>query len=159
MTLQDDLSRSRNAEERQETETFELKKKSPGYYLYILQRENALAGVYGLARCHPSCAWSVRTSPILYNRASDILILHTYLDGSCPFTYLGASAVGLFHCTATLSPEEPGRLYGPMGRAPSKYFPVPLRPSGWVGHLFCRFSALTLTLFTYIWQFTSWFTS
>lgn len=35
MTLQDDLSRSRNAEERQETETFELKKKSPGYYWYI----------------------------------------------------------------------------------------------------------------------------
>ena len=30
--------------------------------------------------------------------------------------------------------------------APSQYFPVPLRPSGWAGPNFCRFAVLTLTL-------------
>ncbi|KAI0041312.1 hypothetical protein FA95DRAFT_1449826, partial [Auriscalpium vulgare] len=37
---------------------------------------------------------------------------HTYLDGTSPFTDLGLWAVGILHCTATLSPEGVCGLYG-----------------------------------------------
>ena len=38
------------------------------------------------------------------------------------------------------------RFVWASAHAPSQYFPVPLRPSGWAGPLFCWFNVLTLTL-------------
>ncbi|KAL1731034.1 hypothetical protein EV714DRAFT_166893, partial [Schizophyllum commune] len=37
---------------------------------------------------------------------------HTYLDGICPFMYLGRWCVGVLHSTATLSSGKTRALYG-----------------------------------------------
>ncbi|KAH9994069.1 hypothetical protein BJV74DRAFT_770613, partial [Russula compacta] len=61
---------------------------------------------------------------------------HTYLDGIGPFIYLGLWAMRASHSTATLSPGGTRGLYGLLVHAPSQYFPVPHRPSGWAGLIF-----------------------
>ena len=41
-----------------------------------------------------------------------MVIPHTYLDGTSPFSYMGLWAVGASHSTATLSPGGSCGLYG-----------------------------------------------
>src|ERR1700761_3321094 len=42
-------------------------------------------------------------------------------------------------------------MYGVMPHAPSKYFPVPIRPSGWRGHFFWSGFSPNLNLNSYLW--------
>ena len=56
--------------------------------------------------------WSVRARQRYIRSGSPIRTPHTYLDGTCLFTYLGVWAVGAIHSTATLSSEGTCGLYG-----------------------------------------------
>ena len=69
-----------------------------------------LCPLRSLTSLHPR--WSVRARERYIRSGSPIRTPHTYLDGTCLFTYLGVWAVGAIHSTATLSSEGTCGLYG-----------------------------------------------
>ncbi|KAL1681178.1 hypothetical protein EV122DRAFT_206245, partial [Schizophyllum commune] len=58
---------------------------------------------------------------------------HTYLDGICPFMYLGRWCVGALHSTATLSSGRTCALYGLRLMHRPNIFPSRSGHSGWAG--------------------------
>ena len=71
---------------------------------------------------------------------------HTYLDGVFPFKCWECGPWGPLIARRPCPQGESVVCMGVIPHALSKYFPVPLRPSGWVGSYFCQCGMLTLTL-------------
>ena len=74
-----------------------------------------------------------------------LLATHTYLDGSGPFMSWACGPWGPLIARRPC-PQGHLRFVWASAHAPSQYFPVLLRPSGWAGHFFGSFAVLTLTL-------------
>ena len=91
--------------------------------------------------------WSVRDEAGYISREWTSNKLHTYLDGACPFTYLGVRASGTFHSTATMSIQRVIMACMGFGPCTVSIFPCPATATLAGQAVFFRsFSLLTLTL-------------